>query len=184
MVNDQLEKQYSKEILEKARKIKVLILDVDGVLTDGTLIYGKNGEQLKRFNVKDGLGVHLLERIGIESVIVTAMASGIVKRRAKAMKIKDVYQNFHDKEKALKEIKKKYKVNNDELCFIGDDVIDIPILIRVGMAVCPVDAVDEVKNISHLVIQRSGGNGAVRELADLIINAQGKRDQAIGRYYL
>ncbi|MBD3296643.1 MAG: HAD-IIIA family hydrolase [Candidatus Omnitrophica bacterium] len=174
--------KYSKEIIEKAEKIKVLILDVDGVLTDGSLIYTRKGEEIKKFNVNDGLGVLLIRRAGIRTVILTAKASPMVRKRAKDLKVDKVFQNFHDKGAALKKILRKFRAGPEQICFIGDDVIDIPVLRRVGLAVSPPGAMHEAREVAHLITARPGGAGAVREVCELILRSQGKWIKAIERY--
>ena len=175
--------KYSEEIIEKARKIKMLILDVDGVLTDGRMIYGSYGDELKNFNVNDGLGLYMMKKAGYKNIILTAKASRVVKKRAKALRVDKVYQNFHYKIKAYNDIKRKFKFEDDEICFIGDDLIDMPVLKRVGLAVCPTNAMDEVKSFAHLITENSGGNGAVREVCDLLLRASGSWDKVTAGYY-
>ncbi|GAG08561.1 unnamed protein product, partial [marine sediment metagenome] len=122
------------DINERAKKIKLLLLDVDGVLTDGKLLIGSYGDQIKSFDIKDGLGVFLLRKSGIPSAILTARSSNVVKIRAKLIGIKKIYEN-HYKIKSLQDIKRRFRVNEEEICFMGDDVIDLPIFKRVGFAV-------------------------------------------------
>ncbi len=175
--------KYTGDILDRAKKVKVLLLDVDGVMTDGRIIYGISGEEIKNFDVNDGLGIILVKRAGIKCAILTAKGSRIVSKRAKELKIDKVYQNFHYKIRALGPICKVFRVKEEEICFIGDDVIDVPILKRVGFAVCPPNAMEEVRGFAHLITGRSGGRGAVREVCDLLIRAQGKWEEAVGRYF-
>lgn len=176
-------KEYSPDIIERAKKVKLLLLDVDGVLTDGRIIRSNKGDEIKNFNVNDGLGVLLVKRSGIKCLILTAKASRIVTARAKDMGIDKVYQGFHYKAEALEDILKKFEVSADEICFIGDDVIDIPVLKRVGLAVCPPNAMHEVKPLAHLITEKKGGYGAVREVCDLILKAQGTWDKVTERYF-
>jgi 3-deoxy-D-manno-octulosonate 8-phosphate phosphatase (KDO 8-P phosphatase) len=175
--------EYTPEIMERAKRIKVLLLDVDGVMTDGRIIYGIKGEEIKNFDVNDGLGIILVKRAGFKCAILTAKGSKVVAKRAKELKIDKVYKDFHYKIKALGPICSEFKVTEEEICFIGDDVIDAPILKRVGLAVCPPNAMDEVKALAHLITQKPGGRGAVREVCDLLIRAQGKWDETVGRYF-
>jgi 3-deoxy-D-manno-octulosonate 8-phosphate phosphatase (KDO 8-P phosphatase) len=175
--------RYEKKIMKRARQIKVLALDVDGVMTDAGMIYGEEGEKVKRFNVNDGLGIFLLKEAGVKVVIVTAKLSGIVRRRAQDLNVDAVYENFHDKIAAFADIKKKFKVSDEEICFVGDDVIDIPVLMRTGLSVCPLNALDYVKDVAHLVTARTGGNGAVREVCDLILRAKGLWENVTDRYF-
>ncbi len=175
--------KYSEEVIEKAKKIKVLVLDVDGVLTDGQMIYGSYGDELKNFDVNDGLGLYLMKKAGLKRVILTAKSSRVLKRRSRTLRVDKVYHNFHYKIKAFESIKKKFKASDEEICFAGDDLIDIPVLKRVGLAVCPPNAMDEVKQFAHLITQKTGGRGAVREVCDLILKAQGLWDEVTSVYF-
>lgn len=170
------------DITERAKKIKLLLLDVDGVLTDGKIIIGNYGDEIKNFDVKDGLGIALLRRARIRTAIITARNSRIVKIRAKLLGISKIYEN-HYKIKSLKCIKKKFRVKEEEICFVGDDLIDIPILKRVGFAVTVPDAVREAKDASHYTTQKSGGQGAVREVCEIILKARGKWEEISKRYF-
>jgi 3-deoxy-D-manno-octulosonate 8-phosphate phosphatase (KDO 8-P phosphatase) len=168
---------------EKAKKIKLLLLDVDGVLTDGRIIYGDHGDELKNFNVNDGLGIMLIRRAGLKCAIITAKGSPIVKKRAKVLRIDKVYSDFHYKIEALEDIKKRFRVNNDEICYVGDDIIDIPILKRVGLAVAVNNAMDDVKKVSHYTTVKKGGKGAVREVCEMILKAQSKWGEVTRAYF-
>jgi 3-deoxy-D-manno-octulosonate 8-phosphate phosphatase (KDO 8-P phosphatase) len=176
-------KEYPKEIVERAKKIKLLVLDVDGVLTDGRIVYSNYGDEIKNFDVNDGLGIMLMKRAGVKCVILTAKASRLVTRRAKELKIDKVYHNFHYKINALKKILRAFKCEKEEICFIGDDVIDIPVLKRVGLAICPPNAMDEVKEFVHFVTEKNGGRGAVREVCDFLLKAQGRWDSTMSAYF-
>jgi len=173
----------NQDIIEKAKKVKLLILDIDGVMTDGRVIYGIYGDELKFFDVQDGFGITLLHRAGIKSVIITAKKSRIVKMRARDLKTVKTYQGYIDKLIPFNKILRKFRVKPDEVCFIGDDLIDIPVLKRVGFAIAVPNAVEEVKNIAHHVTQKMGGRGAVREICDLILKSQGKWDLATAKYF-
>lgn len=168
---------------EKAKIIKFVIFDIDGVLTDGRIVHGNYGDELKFFDVQDGLGIVLLHRAQIKVAIITAKASRIVKNRAKELKIKYVFQNHHDKLKIFEKLLKKFKLSPDEVCFIGDDLIDIPILKRVGLSISVPNAVPEVKEITHYTTERSGGHGAAREIIDIILKAQGKWEEVTAKYF-
>jgi len=174
---------YSQEIIERAQKIELLVLDVDGVLTDGRIIYGTYGDELKNFDVNDGLGMYLIRRTGIKCVILTAKGSRVVMKRAKELKVAKVYKDFHYKIEALRKIRKKFRVKDEAICFVGDDLIDIPVLKRVGLAVCPPNATEDVKQFVQLITKKNGGHGAVREVCDLLMKAQGKWDSVMARYY-
>ena len=169
-------------IVERAKAVKVLVLDIDGVMTDGRIIYGIYGEELKFFDVQDGFGIFLLNRAGIRSVIVTAKRSRIVKMRGRDLKVAKVYHGYTDKLIPFNKIVKRFKVTPEEVCFIGDDLIDIPVLKRVGFAVAVPNAVDEVKAASHHITSKTGGRGAVREICDLILKSQNKWDLATSKY--
>lgn len=168
-------------IEERAKKIKLLILDVDGVLTDGRIIYDNFGDELKFFNVNDGLGMFLLYRAGIRSVIITAKKTRAVKRRAHDMRVAAVYSNHH-KLKIYQKVLRKFRVKDEEVCFMGDDLLDLPIIKRAGLAVSPPNAVEEVKSSSHYITERHGGKGAVREVVEIILKSQGLWDKVISKY--
>ena len=157
------------------------MLDIDGVLTDGRIVYGDYGDELKFFDVQDGLGLVLLKKAGFETVMVSAKKSRINVRRAKELNVTKIYQKAWDKLKIYEKILKKFKVNHENVCYIGDDLIDLPVLSRVGLAVAVRNAIDEVKEKAHLVTEKSGGRGAVREVTDLILKAQGKWDEIAKR---
>ncbi|MFA4982072.1 MAG: HAD hydrolase family protein [Candidatus Omnitrophota bacterium] len=173
----------NQEITERARRIKLLILDIDGVMTDGRIIYSIYGDELKFFDVQDGFGITLLNRAGIKSAIITAKKSRIVKLRGRDMKVAKTYQGFMNKLIPFNKALKVFKVSPEDVCFIGDDLIDIPVLKRVGFAVAVPNAMDEVKAEAHYVTSKMGGRGAVREICDMILKTQGKWDLATERYF-
>ena len=150
------------------QKIKLLGLDVDGVLTDGSISYTDAGQEIKTFNCKDGQGIAMLTKLGINVVIITARTSTIVQRRANDLGIQYVYQGVKNKLEKLDELRTMLGINYDEIAYMGDDLPDIPILQQVGIKACPNDAVDEVKKVCNFKSKYNGGRGAVRELADLI----------------
>lgn len=170
------------EIKERAKKIKLLLLDVDGVLTDGRVTLGNYGDEIKSFDISDGLGIVLLRKSGVRVAIITAKTSRIVKMRARHLGIEKIYQN-HYKIKSFLDIKKRFKVGDEEICFVGDDLIDIPILKRVGFAVCVPDASEEAGKIAHYVTKKRGGRGAVREVCELILKSQGNWEETTKRYF-
>ncbi|MDD5195423.1 MAG: HAD hydrolase family protein [Candidatus Omnitrophica bacterium] len=161
-----------KNILNLFKKIKLLVLDVDGVLTRGEIIYDDKGRELKIFNVKDGLGIFLLGKAGIKTIFLTAKDSPVVRRRALDMRVEEVIGGILPKETVLKRIQKDYGVEADEICFIGDDLIDLGLMEKVGLALTVNDAPAVIKKAAHFVTQRNGGEGAVREVVDLILKAQ------------
>lgn len=166
---------------EKAKKVKLLLLDIDGVLTDGKIVIGNYGDEIKNFDVNDGLGIMLVKRAGIKCAIITAQKSRVVKIRASQLKIDKVYYN-HYKIKLLNRIKRNFRVKEEEICYIGDDLIDIPILKRVGFSVTVPHATEEVKRYVHYITTKHGGSGAVREICEIILKAQGLWHSVIGRY--
>lgn len=162
------------KIKNKLKKIKLVLTDVDGVLTDGGMYYSETGEFMKKFNTRDSMGMELLLNINIKTVFVTRENSKIVKKRIKKIRIADLYSGILDKSKLLPTILEKYGVKSNEIAYIGDDVNDIEIMKLVGFSVTPLDGNYEVKNISDYVCNVNGGNGAFRELADLIIKSNSK----------
>ena len=171
------------EIIEKAKRVKVFIVDIDGVMTDGRIIYSGYGDELRFFDVQDGFGITLLNRAGIVTIVVTAGKSKIVKHRARDLKVTSTYHGFMDKIDAFNDLLKRFKVTPEEVCFIGDDLIDMPILKRAGFAVAVSNAVDEVKENAHHITANKGGRGAVREICDLILKSQNKWDSVTSKYF-
>ncbi len=169
-------------IIEKIKKIKLLILDVDGVLTDGRIIYDSKGRDSKFFDVHDGLGVYLLRRLGIKTILITAKGSKTIKPRAKDMRVDEYYEDVFPKTKVLDKILNKHNVSKEEICFIGDDLVDLSIMKAVGFPVAVANASQDIKAAAGYVTQKSGGRGAVRETAELILKTQGKWDEAIRIY--
>ena len=171
------------EIIERAKRVKVFIVDIDGVMTDGRIVYSGYGDELRFFDVQDGFGITLLNRAGIKTVIITAGKSKIVKHRARDLKVSSTYHGFMDKIDAFNDLLKRFKVTPEEVCFIGDDLIDIPILKRAGFAVAVPNAVDEVKKLAHHITANKGGRGAVREICDLILKSQDKWELVTSKYF-
>jgi len=154
---------------QKISQIKLVITDVDGVLTDGGMYYSKNGEELKKFNTKDGMAVELLSNIGIKTIFITKEKSTIVKKRGKKVKAALILIGIKNKESHLPTITKQFKVKNSEIAYIGDDVNDLEIMKKVGFSGCPQDAVDKIQCQADYVCTKSGGYGAFREFTDVII---------------
>jgi 3-deoxy-D-manno-octulosonate 8-phosphate phosphatase (KDO 8-P phosphatase) len=169
--------------LRRAAAIKILILDVDGVLTDGSLTYGADGEVTKTFNVLDGLGIELLQKTGVAVAIISARKSPVVVRRAADLKIAHVYQGTHDKRIAFAEVLALTGLSAAQCGYIGDDVIDLPLLRQVGFAVAVPSGHPEVQHRVHYVTRANGGRGAVREVCDLIMRAQHTIDAALAPYF-
>lgn len=167
------------DLIEKIKKIKLFVLDVDGVLTDGRIIYDAKGCDSKFFDVHDGLGVYLLGQMGIKTILLTAKGSGTLKHRAKDMRVAEIYADAVPKTEALDKILKKYSVAEEEICFIGDDLVDLAVMRRVGLAIAVSNASHEIKQAAVYVTQKHGGRGAVREAVELILKTQGKWDEAV-----
>ncbi len=169
--------------LRRAKAVKVMIFDVDGVLTDGSLTYGPDGEATKTFNVLDGLGIQLLQKSGVATAIISARQSPIVIRRAADLGIVHVHQGIHDKRIAFARLLEQTGFTADQCGYIGDDVIDLPLLLQVGLAITVPTGHAEVQHRAHYVTRAGGGRGAVREVCDMIMRAQGTYDLALAPYF-
>ncbi len=167
---------------ERIRKIQVVVFDVDGVLTDGSIIYDDEGRELKVFNVKDGHGIKLLKRCGIECAIMTSRRSRVVDRRAEELGIEMVIQGAKDKLAAYREFLDATGYSDEEIAYVGDDLVDLPVMRRVGLAISVCDAVEEAREVAHYVTENRGGRGAAREVAELIIKTKGLWDKVMERY--
>jgi 3-deoxy-D-manno-octulosonate 8-phosphate phosphatase (KDO 8-P phosphatase) len=167
---------------EKLKPIKLLILDVDGVLTDGKILYNDRGEETKAFDVKDGHGIKLLMRSGTEVALITGRESEVVLHRARDLGIEQVYQKVTNKIEVYEKILKEKKLNDRNVGFIGDDLIDIPVLRRVGFSATVLDAIPEVKEVVDYTASRKGGEGAVREICELLLKAQDKWAEVTDKY--
>jgi len=165
-----------KKILTAAKKIKLLILDVDGVLTDGSIILDNHGNELKFFHVRDGHGIKMLMLSGVHVALITGRQSKVVEKRADELGIRDVFQKCYDKKIAYDELIRKYSLDDSEIAYVGDDIVDIPILKKVGFPVVVADAHEEVKAFAHMITTKEGGRGAVREICDLLLQAKGLRE--------
>jgi 3-deoxy-D-manno-octulosonate 8-phosphate phosphatase (KDO 8-P phosphatase) len=167
----------------RLKNIRLLILDVDGVMTDGRIIFDSNGIESKFFNVKDGHGIKMLQRAGIDVAIISGRQSTVVTNRAAELGIERVFQKSVNKLDHYRQILADTGLSDAEIAFIGDDLIDIPLLRRVGFAAAPADAVAEVIPFVHFVTRNSGGWGAVREVCDLLLKAQGLWEKLTARYF-
>lgn len=159
-------------LARKARRIKFILLDVDGVLTDGGIYYTAGGVEMKRFNAQDGYGIARARDLGIKFGIISGRDTPVVTRRAKDLKIAELYQGRVDKLDVFREIQKKHKLIDKEFCFIGDDIFDLPLLTAVGFSAAPANARPEVKRRVDYVCKTKGGDGAVREVTDFILSHQ------------
>lgn len=169
---------------DKLKEIKLLLLDVDGVMTDGGIIYDGNGLETKVFNVKDGHGIKMLQRYGIEVGIITGRTSKVVDIRARELGIELVYQGALKKLDSFADVKLKTGLIDSQIAYIGDDVIDVPVMRRVAFAAAPSDGLPEARNAADYVTSCGGGRGAVREVCDLILKGQGLWDEVVIRYEL
>jgi len=160
-------------LIEKAKKIKLLLTDNDGVLTDNGVYYGENGEVLKRFSIRDGMGVERLKKLcGVETGIITGETSPSVRKRAEKLAITELYLGIKDKAALLNDIVWRKNINPDEIAFIGDDVNDLLIMEKIGLSACPGDAMPQVVKQVDYICNNKGGNGAFREFAEFIIAAK------------
>ena len=170
-------------VAERARRVKLLILDVDGVLTDGRITYASDGTEAKSFDAKDGHGIKLAQRAGIQIALLSGRASEAVMRRARELGIEMVYQQALRKREIYKQILADAALEDADVAYIGDDVVDIPVLRRAGFPVAVANAADEVRQEAVWVTKVPGGYGAVRETIELILQAQGKWEKVLARYY-
>lgn len=161
------------DILEKASHIKLVIFDVDGVLTNGSLFYGDDGQEYKAFHSRDGHGMKMLQKSGVEIGIITGRTSKVVEHRMRNLGVQHVYQGKLDKLPAFEELIKKLGIESNEVAYVGDDVVDLPILTRVGLAVAVADAHHLVKQHAHWQTPHGGGQGAARDVCELIMEANG-----------
>ena len=163
-------------IRDRIKRIKMLLLDVDGVMTDGGVILGPGRIELKKFNTYDGLGITLAKAAGLLVGVLTARDSEVVRRRARELKIDEVRQGFFHKKEGYEAILKQYRLKDEEVAYVGDDLLDIPILERAGLAICVANGVKEAKRVSHYVTQKKGGDGAVREVVEMLLQGRGDKD--------
>ncbi len=170
------------EIIERAQRVRLLILDCDGVLTDGRIILLPDGDETKAFDVKDGHAMVMAGRAGLKIAIISGRISSAVRARAKELNVAHLHERAWVKLEPYEKILAEEGMTDEEICFVGDDVVDIPLLRRAGLAVAVADAVEETKQFSHLITKREGGRGAVREVIELILKAQGKWAEALARY--
>ena len=168
---------------DKASRVRLMVFDVDGILTDGKLLFGPEGEIIKVFHVLDGQGFRLLEKAGIKVAIITARQSPMVQKRAEDLGVEHVYMGAHDKRRAFSALLEKTGFTPADCGYIGDDLIDLPVLLQVGFSASVPNAHSEVRNRVDYVTHTEGGYGAAREICDLILKAQGKY-QAIMETFL
>lgn len=172
------------ELIEKAKKIKCVICDIDGVLTDGLLYIDDNGKETKAFSVQDGMGLKLLMCAGIEVAVITTSVNGVIDNRMRQLGVKHYYKGQVDKNAAFAKIKTALNLDNEQISYIGDDLPDLPLIQQAGLGVAVANAVQEVKEFADWQTEKTGGRGAVRELCDLILTAQNKSEEALKEYLI
>lgn len=166
----------------RAKKIRLAIFDVDGVLTDGSLFYGDDGQEYKAFNSLDGHGLKMLRRSGVALAIITGRSSQVIVHRALNLGVEHVYQGAEDKLAIFEQVLRDLKMDADHTAYMGDDVVDLPVLRRCGLAVCVPQSVTLVKQHVHYITERGGGRGAAREVCELIMRAQGTFEEQMAVY--
>jgi 3-deoxy-D-manno-octulosonate 8-phosphate phosphatase (KDO 8-P phosphatase) len=167
---------------ERAQRLRVLIFDIDGVMTDGSLFYADGGEEMKAFNVRDGLGIKLLQAAGVGAAIITGRRSPLVEQRARDLGIARLIQGAEDKATAFAGLLTSFGVTAEQAGFVGDDIVDLPVLKRCGLAIAVADATELVKQHVHYVTVARGGHGAVREACELVLQAQGVLERVMEPY--
>jgi len=170
------------DILERARQVRLVIFDVDGVLTDGRLFLGDDGQKYKAFHARDGHGMKLLQQTGVTLAVITGRTSEVVRIRMEHLGIRHVYQGQDDKLQAYVALKTTLRLSDERIAYVGDDVVDLPIMRRAGLAVAVADAHPLTRSHSHWQTPSPGGRGAAREVCDLIMEAQGTLDEMIAPY--
>lgn len=172
------------DVLERAKKIKLIIFDVDGVLTDGSLFFGDDGQEYKAFNSKDGHGMKMLQHSGVKIAIITGRTSKVVTHRMANLNVDIIYQGQADKKPAYEEILREHNVTPEQVAYVGDDVVDLPVMIRVGLAFCVENGHELAKKHAHWIAPTPAGHGAARDICEFIMKAQGNYDSAMQAYLL
>lgn len=170
------------DVLRRAAQVQLAVFDVDGVLTDGRLILGDDGQEYKAFHSRDGHGLRMLQDSGIAVAIITGRTSQVVEKRARELGIEHLYQGRRDKLPALQELLAVLRLRNEALAYVGDDVVDLPVMRRVGLAVAVGDAHPYVKRHAHWVTDAPGGRGAAREVCELLMRAHGTLEACLRAY--
>ncbi len=170
------------DILQKAAKIKLVIFDIDGVLTTGALFIGDDGQEYKAFNSKDGHGLRMLQDGGVDVAILTGRTSNVVSHRARDLGITRIYQGKRQKLPAYEELVAETGLSHEEIAYVGDDVVDLPVMTRVGLAICVQDGHPFVKKHAHWITDHNGGCGAGRDVCEQILEAQGKLESMLEAY--
>ena len=174
--------KISIDAIDRAKKIKLIIFDVDGTLTDGGIYIGEKGELFKAFNCRDGFGITAAHKVGLKTAIITGRNSICTTNRAKELGISAVKQGHMDKRDAYKELKAEFNLSDEEIAYVGDDIIDLPVFVQVGFRAAVGDADLEIKNRAHFIAEKAGGHGAAREAIEFILKAQDKWSEIIRQY--
>ncbi len=170
------------DIYDKAAQVKLVIFDVDGVLTDGSLYLGDDGQEYKAFHSKDGHGMVMLQQTGILIGIITGRTSEVVKKRMQSLGVKHVFQGQKDKLPAYEQLKQQLGLSDEQIAYVGDDVVDLPVMTRTGLSIAVQDAHEMAKQHAHWITPANGGRGAAREVCELLMKAQGNLDDALNHY--
>jgi 3-deoxy-D-manno-octulosonate 8-phosphate phosphatase (KDO 8-P phosphatase) len=171
------------EVIERARRVSLVLFDSDGTLTDGRIILTSDGEEARAFDVRDGHGIRMGQQAGLVFGVISGRESAVLTRRAEELNFEEIHQGVTDKSNCLDEILARRGIEPGAVCFMGDDLIDVPVMRRCGLAVAPADSIAEVREVVHHVTQRNGGRGAARELIDLLLRANGSWDRVTARYF-
>ncbi len=170
------------KLRKKAARIRLAVFDVDGVMTNGSLVFSDEGNELKAFHVHDGLGLVLLRKSGIEPAIITSRASSIVEKRMVSLGIKHIYQGVENKQLVLKQLMEELALSSDAVAYTGDDLVDLPAMASSGLAIAVANARPQVKSIADWITSNPGGQGAVREICEMLLEAQGKLETVLQNY--
>ncbi len=181
-VQGKLKKLIMNDLLKKAKNIKLVIFDIDGVMTDGSLFFDNNGDEYKAFNSFDGHGLRMLQECGVKVAIITGRKSELVKHRMNDLGVTLLYQGYRDKTPAFEALLKEVNINKDEITYVGDDVVDLPIMSQLDFAIAVQNAHPFVKKHAHWITERSGGHGAVRDVCEFILQAKGLLDDKLNSY--
>jgi 3-deoxy-D-manno-octulosonate 8-phosphate phosphatase (KDO 8-P phosphatase) len=170
------------DLMQRAQRVQLILMDADGVLTDGKIIFFSGGNEAKMFDSKDGVGIRLAQRAGLKTGVISGRESEALLRRCEELGMDEIHQRVFEKLGAYEEILARLGLTDEDCCFIGDDLVDAPVLKRVGLPVGVADGHPALSPLLAYVTERAGGSGAVRETIDLVIRAQGKWDEVVGRY--
>ena len=175
--------RLDEEIARLAGNVRLIVVDSDGVLTDGRITMSSDGSETRSFHVTDGLGIRLAQKTGLLFGVISGRRSEVLARRAEELELDEIHQGIHDKAGCMQKILKRRGLAPEAACFVGDDLIDLPAMRMVGLAAAPADARPEVREAAHYVTPAGGGRGSVRDVIDLVLRAKGKWDEATARYY-